>query len=37
MNSPEQFADLLAEVIALAKRAITADLTGMTGSPDDGT
>ncbi|ODR10122.1 hypothetical protein BHQ21_03200 [Mycobacterium sherrisii] len=34
---PEQFADLLAEVIAFAEPAITEDLTDMTWSPDDGT
>jgi hypothetical protein len=34
---PEQFADLLAEVIAFAEPAITDDLTDMSWSPDDGT
>ena len=34
---PEQFADLLANVIAFAEPAITDDLTDMTWNPDDGT
>lgn len=34
---PEQFADLLAEVIAFAEPAITDDLTDVSWSPEDGT
>jgi hypothetical protein len=34
---PEQFADLLTEVIAFAEPAVTDDLTNMSWSPDDGT